>query len=209
MTRGVQFSLRTTLFLVVVGIHVAVLLGVTITTRAREEREDTSVFKMVDVEEFIPPPPEPDPEEPPPPPPEPDQPVQVNEPVEEVIETEEEVLRVDPPPEPAPAPTPPAEIEYLPQHRISVAPQIPTEEIRSRIVYPPLANRQGIEGVVYLELFIDAEGTIRRIEILREPGYGLGEAAIAAFAGISVSPAEANGTPVAVRYRYPIRFELR
>lgn len=197
---------RTAILFGVIGLHVAVLLGVTITTRARQEREDTSVFKMVDVEAFVPPQPDPEPE---PPPPQPDQPVQIDEPVEEVIETEEEVVHVAPLQEPPAAPAQPATIEYLPQHRISVAPAIPTEEIRRRVQYPPLANRQGIEGVVYLELFIDAEGVIRRIEILREPGYGLGEAAVAAFEGITVTPAEANGAPVAVRYRYPIRFELR
>jgi protein TonB len=199
--------LRGAILVAVIGAHLALLVGVTITTRVREEREDTSVFKMVDVAEYVPPPPEPEPEPPPPPPERPQRQVVESEPAETVIETDEEVAYVEEQPHAEPAQ--PTAIEYLPQHRISVAPDIPTEEIRSRVEYPALANRQGIEGVVYLELFIDAEGVIQRIEILREPGYGLGEAAIAAFEGITVAPAEANGTPVAVRYRYPIRFELR
>jgi periplasmic protein TonB len=127
----------------------------------------------------------------------------LDEPAETFIETEDEVTPTPPPPQP-PRPT-----EYLPQHRISRPPQIPTEEIRRRVVYPTLANRQGIEGVVYLELFIDEEGRVQRIEILREPGFGLGAAAAAAFEGVTVEPAEANGRAVAVRFRYPVRFELR
>jgi protein TonB len=186
----------------VVLIHVVVLLTVTITTRVQEQREDPTVMKMVDVEAFEPPAPPPEPEEPDPPPPE-EPPVVTEEPAETVLETEEPV-------EPAPPPPPvDREPQYLPQHRISKPPEIPTETIRSRVAYPVLANRQGIEGVVYLELFIDETGTVERIEILREPGYGLGEAAAAAFEGVSVVPAEANGRPVAVRFRYPVRFELR
>jgi outer membrane biosynthesis protein TonB len=39
-----------------------------------------------------------------------------------------------------------------------LVPEIPSKEILSRITYPPIALKQGIEGVVYLELFIDADG---------------------------------------------------
>ena len=103
------------------------------------------------------------------------------------------------------------QIEYLPQHRISVLPVLPEEEIRRRTVYPPIAQRSGIEGMVYLELFIDRQGNIREIRILRETpaNHGFGEAAINAFRGISGKPAEANNVPVAVRYRYNISFALR
>jgi len=181
-------------------VHAIVLFTVSITTRVQEQREDATVLKMVDAEEYRPPaPPPPEPEYEPPPPE--TAPVVTDEPAEVVLETDEVVEPVPPPP--------PQEPVYLPQHRISRPPEIPTEEIRERVEYPVLANRQGIEGVVYLELFIDADGAIQRIEILREPGYGLGEAAAAAFEGITVVPAEANGEPVAVRFRYPVRFQLR
>jgi protein TonB len=184
----------------VVLLHGVILFTVSITTRVQEQREDATVLKMVDVREYEPPAPEPPERRPEPPPPE-EQPIVSDEPAEIVLETEEEV--------PPPAPAPEREPEFLPQHRISRPPEIPTEEIRSRVEYPVLANRQGIEGVVYLELFIDETGEIRRIEILREPGYGLGAAAAAAFEGVTVTPAESNGRPVAVRFRYPVRFELR
>lgn len=182
----------------VLAVHVIVIFTVSITTRAQQEREDVSVFKMVDVEEFEPPP---QPEEPEREPPPDTAPPMTEGPAEIVLEMEDEVI-----------PSPPAvqpEREYVPQHRISKPPEIPTETIRDRVDYPVLANRQGIEGVVYLELFIDETGVIRRIEILKEPGFGLGEAAAAAFDGVRVEPAEANGVPTAVRFRYPVRFQLR
>jgi protein TonB len=59
---------------------------------------------------------------------------------------------------------------------------------------------------------IDHLGNINDIHILRETpsGRGFGEAALNAFRGIrATSPAELNGVPVAVRFRYPIRFALR
>jgi protein TonB len=89
---------------------------------------------------------------------------------------------------------------------------MPEDQIARNTVYPPIAQRSGIEGRVILELFIDRHGVIRDISILQETplNRGFGEAAVNAFRGISAAkPAEANGVPVATRYRYPFRFTLR
>lgn len=99
--------------------------------------------------------------------------------------------------------------EYLPPYKISVPPKVPVDQVLRQLVYPRQPKRQKIEGVVYLELFIDKEGVIQKIEVLKDPGYGFAEAALKAFQGVRCTPAEANGVPVAVRYRYPIRFKLR
>jgi protein TonB len=95
--------------------------------------------------------------------------------------------------------------------RVSRAPKFSEKEILSALEYPPLARRSGIEGRVILELFINQAGEIQRIDLLREtpPGRGFGEAAKKAFQGLRCTPAEANGVPVAVRYRYPVRFTIR
>ena len=177
--------------------------------------EPVMVMKLTDIAEEIPLPP------PPPPPPAdlpdniPDNAVEAI--AEHMIETEEE-------PENqvvVPAGTlvdhhPPVRYEggeenYLQMHQVSVAPRFSERDILRALVYPPIALRSGIEGTVYLELFIDREGAIKRITILRETpeGRGFGEAAVKAFDGLRCTPAEANGTPVAVRYRYPVRFAIR
>ena len=106
-------------------------------------------------------------------------------------------------------------IEYLPQHRIEIVPDLKDieDEIKRILVYPPIAQRSNIEGSVYLELFIDRQGSIRDVRIIREapPDRGFGEAALNAFRRVraKAKPAEANGEPVAVRYRYNISFTLR
>ena len=191
---------RTALLAAVVGLHIAALLTLRFQQQQRRQDEDTSVFRMVDVQELIPEPPPPEPETELPPP----------EPLQQLEGPAEDVEVVDElPQEQATDRRPPATIEYRPQHLISVAPGIPTDAVLANIEYPELANRQGVEGVVILELFIDAQGVIRRIEVLRDPGFGLGAAAVAAFDGITATPAEANGEVVPVRFRYPVRFQLR
>ena len=186
---------RPLLFSLVIAVHIIVLICVkfSISNAAPEEEKTAEVFKLVDVEEFVPPPP--------PPPVIQKREVVVNsvKASENIQETEKEVVEVEEEPE---------EIDYIPQHKISVVPEIPTKQILSKIEYPKMAMKQGIEGVVYLELFIDEAGNIRHINVLKDPGYGFAEAAIAAFDGVTCKPALMNDKPVAVRFRYPVRFVL-
>lgn len=186
---------RPLLFSLVIAIHVIVLICVkfSISNAAQEEEKNAEIFKLVDVEEFVPPPP--------PPPVIEKKEVVVNsvKASENIQETEKEVVEVE---------EAPVEIEYIPQHKISVIPEIPTKTILSKIEYPKMAMKQGIEGVVYLELFIDENGFIRHVNVLKDPGYGFAEAAIAALDGVICKPALMNDKPVAVRFRYPVRFVL-
>jgi len=165
----------------------------------RQTEPEASIIKLVDFQEYVPPPP--------PPPKEPekeivevsDQPAAS----ERIIETEKEIVEAET------APTAVPEPEYLPQHKISKIPEIPTKEILNRIEYPPMALRQKREAVVYVELYIDNTGLVRQVVVLKDPGYGFAEAAVKALKGVQCVPAEANGVPAAVRFRYPIRFVLQ
>jgi len=100
--------------------------------------------------------------------------------------------------------------EYLPLQKISEMPVIAEKAIRDKLVYPEMARRAGIIGNVFLELFVDANGKIRKISILKENpvGYGFADAAVSAFDGVACVPAKVDGQAVAVRFRYPIRFTL-
>jgi protein TonB len=168
-----------------------------------------TVMKLVDIEEYAPPPP--------PPPPavaSPSMPTPVETIAEEMIEVEElepEVaVSVAAAPAESPRGTGNVGPDYLPQSRVSKVPVFDRNELKNRTVYPPIARRSGIEGSVVLELFIDKEGVVRNIAVLREvpEGRGFAEAAVRAFQGMRATPAQANGEDVAVRYRYPVRFTL-
>ncbi len=193
-----KHHIRETIILFVLLIHLIVIFHVAINVQSDDpQKRVNELFKMVDVEVYIPPPP-------------PEEKKEIKEEkkeeetiivskqdaiTESVIETNKEVQET--------------EIEFLPQHKISEIPILPRDEIISRVIYPAGAKKQEIEGIVYLELFIDQEGNIKHIEVLKDPGYGFAEAAKEALKGIKCIPAKANGVPVAVKFRYPIRFSLK
>jgi protein TonB len=207
MTNAETFNLgrvRFLIFAAVAILHVLVIMLVAfnIETFIAEPEPIAGVMKLVDVQERIPPPPERPPE-----------------PVTNTIETiAETMIETDEPPPPpvlytdaAPAPSPVEEIVYLPQYMVTTLAVLPENEILRAIVYPPIALRSGIEGTVYLELFIDRSGNIRDVTILREnpAGRGFGEAAVNALKGLKATPAEANGAPVAARLRYNYTFKIK
>jgi periplasmic protein TonB len=165
-------------------VHLSLLLFYKFDLAEKELRVENKIYKMTDITEFIP---------------QNDKNIveisRQEKVTEDVIETDKQIKELD--------------IEYLGQHQITDEPKFPESTIKSRIVYPPLANKQGIEGVVFLEVYIDQTGLIRDIKILKDPGYGFAEAAIRALQGLKCIPAKANGIPVAVKYRYPIRFMLK
>lgn len=199
-----QRFIKPLILISVLLLHVFALLLVKFHSYVQEQNKEESyeILKLVDIEEFVPPPP---------PPKEeikeiiPQETVQV-EASETVLVTEDEIIETA---KEVPPNSLPQQIEYVPQHKISVIPEIPTKQILENIVYPALALRQGIEGIVYLELFIDQDGIIRKVEVLKDPGYGFAEAAVAALEGVVCVPAKANGKTVEVRFRYPVRFTLK
>jgi protein TonB len=200
-------KIRFFIFLFACVVHALLLVFVVfrVGTAKQAEEVPASIMKLVDVREETPPPPPPPPEKPP---------EIFQNTVEAVAET---MVETDEVPDEAVSETVPyteereEQIEFLPMSRISELPVFPEDQIRAAIVYPPIARRSGIEGVVYLELFVDRQGEIRQISILRETpeGRGFGQAAVNAFKGIRGRPAKSNGQEVAVRYRYPVRFVLR
>jgi protein TonB len=208
-------KIRFFVFLFAVLLHVLLLVFVAFRVEITEKAEEVpaNVMRLVDVREETPLPP------PPPPPLREIPPENFQNTVEAVAETMVETDEV--PDEVITGAVPYADgsgaeggeeqIDFLPMSRISVLPVFPEDQIRRAIVYPPIALRSGIEGTVYLELFVDRQGAIRQISILREtpPGRGFGEAAISAFKGIRGAPAESNGQKVAVRFRYPVRFTIK
>jgi protein TonB len=202
-------KIRFFVFLFACVVHAMLLVFVVFRIETTEQAEEVpaNIMKLVDVREETPPPP-------PPPPPRERPPETFQNTVEAVAET---MVETDEVPDEVISESVPyveereEQIEFLPMSKISTLPVFPEDQIRRAIVYPPIALRSGIEGIVYLELFVDSQGEIRQISILKETpeGRGFGQAAINAFRGIRGTPAESNGQKVAVRFRYPVRFTIR
>ena len=221
--------LRPILLIIVAAIHVLLLLNYVfkIKITLQETPEPVRVMRVFDLDEQLPPPPPPPPRPPPPPVQRQTETLQVESIAEIMVETDEvpdqeivapgtivvEYESEPAPPVVAPVVTPPVSVwdEYLPIHRVSDPPKFNEREIMADVVYPPIAQRSGIEGQVILELFVDRNGVIQQVRILQEtpPDRGFGEAAVRAFTGKRGTPASADGVPVAARFRYPVRFTLR
>lgn len=81
--------------------------------------------------------------------------------------------------------------------------------VNLRKYYPPQALRDGFEGDVVLRLLIDADGTVARVEVVSDPGQGLGKAAAEAVRReYRFSPARLNGVAVATTVPFTVHFTL-
>jgi protein TonB len=75
--------------------------------------------------------------------------------------------------------------------------------------YPPLSRERGEQGVVMLQLAVDASGRLGEVNVLRSSGFArLDKAARAAVQRWRFQPAIENGQPVAAQLTLPVRFAL-
>ena len=209
-------NVRLIIFAVVGVFHAVLILFFAVNVHSapvHERYEPVRVMRLTDFEEIVPPPPPPP--RPPPPPPVPiPQDVPVVEAIAEVM-IEVEIVPEQVVVAPATIVTPVVAAspwdEFLPAHRVSTPPHFDQRAIAAALVFPPQALRAGIEGRVMLELFVDRNGIVQHVRILREEpeGNGFGEAALRVFVGRRGSPAIVDGGPVAARFRYPVSFRIR
>lgn len=80
--------------------------------------------------------------------------------------------------------------------------------IQSKIVYPEIAKRAGVQGRVYLKAFVDENGIVKKVEILKGIGAGCDEAAVKAVMQTKFNPGRQRGKAVKVQVSIPIKFVL-
>jgi protein TonB len=149
----------------------------------------------------------------PPPPPKP--PIPIEAPTDDVLEDIEiadteldldEVITAPPPP-------PVEEDEGEPVFFVAVE-QMPEPiggigAIQSKIVYPEIAKRAGVQGRVFVKAFVDESGNVNKVELLRGIGAGCDEAAMAAVQQTMFKPGKQRGKPVNVQVTVPVLFKLQ
>jgi periplasmic protein TonB len=75
--------------------------------------------------------------------------------------------------------------------------------------YPSEARREGIEGPVVLQVFIDKKGKVRRLRVIKSPSNLLAESAKSAMLKVRwTPPLDKSGTPVDTVIIYSYRFVL-
>ena len=112
------------------------------------------------------------------------------------------------------APPPPEEKSYE-MFDLNKPPTFPGGEkemlrfLAENIKYPALARENNIQGNVTLSFIVGKDGTVSELEILKDIGGGCGKEAIRVVQTMPKwSAGEANGHPVKVRFRLPVRFRL-
>jgi vitamin B12 transporter len=68
--------------------------------------------------------------------------------------------------------------------------------------YPAEAEHAGREGVVLLELFVDATGQVADAKVIGQAGFGFDEAALEAVRQFRFSPGRYGGKPVPVKVTF-------
>jgi protein TonB len=95
--------------------------------------------------------------------------------------------------------------EFVP---VEEEPQFDMDEVYRNLKYPEIARRNGVEGIVAIEILIDEEGRVVKYLIVRSDSQYLDEAATRALLGTSFTPAKRGGTPIATWITVPIRFRI-
>jgi len=82
------------------------------------------------------------------------------------------------------------------------------DAIYSNLEYPKFAIRSGIHGTVHLTAFIDKNGDVFKVEVLKGIGAGCDEAAAEAIKAVKFKPGRQRGKPVNVAMGISIRFVI-
>lgn len=155
-------------------------------------------------------------ETPPPPPPKPPIPIEApSDDVLEDIEIGDTELDVDaevtaPPP---PPPSKEEEVEEEPAFFVAVE-EMPEPiggiaAIQKLIVYPEIAKRAGVQGRVYVKAYVNENGSVQKVELIKGIGAGCDEAAMEAVQKTKFKPGKQRGKSVKVQVTVPVLFKLQ
>ncbi|MHB1687845.1 MAG: energy transducer TonB [Ignavibacteriaceae bacterium] len=97
---------------------------------------------------------------------------------------------------------------YLPYAQVMPQPVGGIESIYKKISYPEMAKKAGLEGKVYLLIYINEKGTVDNVKILKGIGGGCDEAAENGVKEVKFTPGKQNGVPVKVKLSLPVTFKL-
>ncbi len=77
------------------------------------------------------------------------------------------------------------------------------------IEYPELAKNAGLQGKVYVLAFIDVNGNVEDVKVIKGIGGGCDEATVAAVKQCKFTPGKSKGKNVKVKMSLQIQFKLK
>ncbi len=96
---------------------------------------------------------------------------------------------------------------------LTIAEKMPTvkggiKEVYQNVEYPKIAQQAGVEGKVYLLIYINEKGKVDKAEVVKGIGAGCNEAAVSAIKKCEFNPGILKGKPVKVKMAIPVQFKL-
>jgi protein TonB len=98
---------------------------------------------------------------------------------------------------------------YVAASQLSELPGVECQPESLRAFYPEVARRRGIEGDVTLRLLIDADGSLAKVDVIGDPGAGLGPAGVRAIRQCRLRAGKLGGEPAATTITYVLHFVLQ
>jgi protein TonB len=86
--------------------------------------------------------------------------------------------------------------------------QLPHFKTQVKADYPEAAKHSGVEGVVMLQVDVDAQGAVMNVMVVQGLGFGCDEAAVNAMKQSTFTPGYAGSEAVPVRIKIPYRFKI-
>ncbi|MFN0156790.1 MAG: energy transducer TonB [Bacteroidota bacterium] len=100
------------------------------------------------------------------------------------------------------------EIEEPPEVYVPGVEKYPQVVTRATPVYPPVALRAGLEGKVWVKIWVNKEGRVRDVVLVRSDNDIFTQAALEAARQFLFTPAYVSTGPVAVWVSVPFHFKL-
>ena len=97
---------------------------------------------------------------------------------------------------------------YKPFAEVMPLPVGGIESIYKKITYPEAAKKAGVEGKVYLLVYINENGDVDDVKVIKGLYGGCDEAAVEAVKNSKFTPAEDKGIPIKVKLTLQIIFKL-
>jgi TonB family protein len=85
--------------------------------------------------------------------------------------------------------------------------------VYTNVKYPKAAQKAGVQGMAVVAFIVSKKGKVTNLKIVKDPGSGLGEAALVAVQALADSdtvwePGQEKGKKVAVEMKLPVMFKL-
>ena len=107
--------------------------------------------------------------------------------------------------EPAPAPPP-----EKPEGPLRVGGDVKAPVVQHRVdpVYPDMARKTRVAGIVIVEAIINKDGSVEQVKVIKGLPMGMSESAIEAVKQWKFKPGTLNGEPVEVIFNLTVNFKL-